>query len=107
MKNYVQLIGRCGDAPELRTFDSGKTKARLSLATSVTTRDREGKTTETTTWHKIVAWEAVAKRLAEQVHKGSSVFVEGRLSYGSYETKEGKTVNYTEIVAERILPFQN
>ncbi len=102
MKNYVQLIGRCGDEPEVRTFESGKVKARMSLMTTVTSRDAQGNTTEVTTWHKIVGWESVAKRMSEHLRKGTPAFVQGRLNYGSYENKEGQKVNYTEIVAERV-----
>ena len=106
MKNYVQLIGRCGDAPEVKTFDSGKSKARVSLATTATSRNKDGHTSEITTWHKVVGWERLAKEMAARLQKGTPTLVEGRLNYVTYENRQGQKVTYSEIVAERIVVLQ-
>jgi len=54
LKNRVQLIGNIGKEPEVKTFDSGKTKASFSLATSESYTDAEGKKVTDTQWHQIV-----------------------------------------------------
>ena len=99
--NKVILIGNVGKEPEIRV--AGETKvAQFSVATTergFTTKD--GKKIEyRTEWHNIVAWRGLAS-LSEYIHKGTTVAVEGKLTYRTYE-KDGTTRYITEIVAENI-----
>ena len=54
LRNRVQLIGNIGKEPEVKSFDSGKTKASFSLATSESYTDADGKKVTDTQWHQIV-----------------------------------------------------
>ena len=54
LRNRVQLIGNIGKDPEVKSFDSGKTKASFSLATSESYNDVDGKKVTDTQWHQIV-----------------------------------------------------
>jgi hypothetical protein len=60
LNNQVQLIGRLGQDPELKTFDSGNTMCRFSLATSDYYTDKNGERQEKTEWHNIVVWGKLA-----------------------------------------------
>ncbi|MBL6963683.1 MAG: single-stranded DNA-binding protein [Bacteroidetes bacterium] len=94
--NKVILVGNVGKDPELRTFDSGTTKASFSLATSETYKNREGEKVTNTEWHNLVVWGNLTKVVEQFVRKGSQIYVEGKLTSRSYET-DGITKYITEV----------
>lgn len=105
-KNYVQLIGRLGQEPELITFDSGKSKISFSLATSDSYVNKEGEKVENTHWHNIMAWGKVAELMSQILKKGNQVLVQGKLEYRSYEDKKGETRYISEIVANSFMSLE-
>ena len=96
LKNNVQLIGRLGNTPELRTFDSGKKMTTFSLATNETYYDSKGEKVTDTQWHNIVAWGKKAEIIDNYLKKGSEIAIQGKLVNRKYE-KEGVTKYITEI----------
>lgn len=100
--NKVQLIGRLGSDPEVKTFASGK-MLRIRLATDASYRDREGKKVEDTHWHTIVAWNKVAELGEQMFRKGQQVAVEGSLVNRSYEDTDGNRKFITEVRLDRFL----
>jgi len=103
MKNYVQLIGRLGAAPEVRTTSTGKQTARFSVATTNYYKNEKGERVESTTWHRVIGWNRTAEIMETKLEKGTKVMIEGALQYRNFEDKEGVTRNYTEIIAQRFL----
>lgn len=103
LRNSVHLIGRLGADPEVIEFESGKNKARFSIATSDFAYDKDGTRVEETQWHNVVAWGKLAKIAADYLKKGKEVALEGKLTSRKYEDKEGQAKYYTEIVANEIL----
>jgi len=103
LRNKVQLIGNLGTDPEIKNFESGKKMARLSLATSDFYRDNDGKKVTNTQWHNLVIWGKMADIAEQYLIKGSQVAVEGRLSYRSYENKDGEKKFFTEIVVNDLV----
>ena len=99
LRNKVQLIGRLGQDPEIRTLESGKKVAHFNLATNESYRNAEGTKIDETTWHSIVAWNGLAELSSKFLGKGREVCIEGRISYRSYTDKNGVQRNVTEIVA--------
>lgn len=99
LRNKVQLIGRLGQDPEIRTLESGKKVAHFNLATNESYRNAEGTKIDETTWHSIVAWNGLAELSSKFLSKGREVCIEGRISYRSYTDKNGVQRNVTEIVA--------
>lgn len=99
--NQVDLLGNLGADPEL-TQTQGGALLRLRLATTDVRFDKEGKKQERTEWHDVKVWGNRAEGLAKILHKGSRVFVRGRLETSSYE-KEGKKVYRTDIMATKVL----
>jgi single-strand DNA-binding protein len=55
LRNRVQLIGNIGKEPQVKTFESGKTMASFSLATSENYTDQSGKKVQDTQWHQVVS----------------------------------------------------
>lgn len=103
LRNSVQLIGRLGAKPEVRTFDNGKKMAKLSLATSEIFKDQSGEKVTRTTWHNLVAWGKTATILENHTDKGNEIAVEGKLTYSNYTDKEGIERYVTEIVVNELV----
>ncbi len=98
MKNKVQLVGRLGKDPELKSVGSGTAMLRLSLATNERFKGADGEWKDDTQWHPVVAWGKQAERMAAQLRKGSGLVVEGRLVHRAYEAKDGSKRISTEVV---------
>lgn len=95
--NKVILIGNLGRDPELTYTPSGLAIAKFSLATTEGRKNQEGVWTDHTEWHRIVIFGKTAETAGQYLTKGSQVFIEGRIAYGSYE-REGVKVNTTDII---------
>lgn len=106
LKNSVHLIGRLGMDPETSTFGENKTKVKFSLATSNYYKDKEGERVEETQWHNIVAWGNVANIADKYLKKGHEIALSGKLTYRSWDDKEGNTMYITEVVANEILMLE-
>lgn len=102
IKNNVQLIGRLGNDPELRTFDSGKKMVSFSMATNDTYYNNKGEKITDTQWHNIVAWGKKADVIDGYLKKGSEIAVQGKLVNRKYE-KDGVTKYITEISLSELL----
>ena len=105
--NKVQLIGHVGKDPEY-TFTSGGTAvATFRLATSESWKDKNGALQESTDWHTIVVWNTQYRNLADivhkMVHKGSRIYVEGKLKYRTFDSRDGSKRTVTEIIADSII----
>ncbi len=99
--NKVILHGNCGKDPEARKVNNN-TVTKFSLATNKTYTNSEGEKVTETQWHNIVLWGKLAETASKYVRKGSSLIIEGEISYRSYENKEGQTVYTTEIIGHNI-----
>lgn len=97
--NKVFLIGNLGRDPEVRYTSSGQAVAHFSLATSRSRRDPNGNWTDETEWHRIIAWDRLAEMASEHLHKGSKVYVDGRISSRKYTDNQGIERAAYEIVA--------
>ena len=94
--NNVELIGRLGKDPEMK---SGV--ARLTLATTSGYKDKSGNFVEKTEWHRCVAFGRTAETVCEFLKKGSQVHIAGPLRYGEYTDKAGVKKYTTDIVVNR------
>jgi single-strand DNA-binding protein len=100
--NKVLLIGNVGKEPDVRHTEGGATVANFTLATSEKYKDRtSGELKELTEWHNIVAWRQLADLVENYIHKGTQIYVEGRLRTRSYE-QNGQKRYITEIMADSI-----
>jgi single-strand DNA-binding protein len=103
LRNQVQLIGRLGADPEVKSLNSGTKVAHFSLATSDFYKDKEGNKVEDTQWHRIVAWNGNATFSEKYLKKGMEIMISGKLVYGSFEDKSGVKRYTTDIVCHDIL----
>lgn len=103
LSNNVQLIGNLGADPEVKNLESGKTVARISLATNETYKNQKGEKVTDTTWHTLVAWGKTAEIAEKYLKKGSEVAIQGKLSNRSYENDKGEKKYISEVVINDIL----
>jgi len=96
--NKVILVGRLGRDPEVRFTSSGQPVANFSMATDETYKDRAGERQKRTEWHKIVIWGKQAEIAQKYLHKGSLIFVEGRIQTREYTDRDQNKRTSFEIV---------
>lgn len=106
--NKVQLIGNVGNDPEIRYLDSnpnqqGQNKvASFRLATTERYKDRNGQIQSKTEWHNIVIWNGKATVVEKFVHKGSNIYVEGKLTTRQWTDQQGNKRYTTEVAVENL-----
>ena len=101
--NRVMLIGNLGKDPDVQFLDGNIAVAKFSLATTETFKDRAGKLISQTEWHTVVLWRGLAELAQKYLHKGSLVYIEGRLRTRSWEDKEGNKNFATEVVGDNLI----
>lgn len=103
MVNKVLLIGRLGRDPEIRYTPSGQAVANFRIATDESYKDSSGSQQKRTEWHTVVLWGKQAESAQQSLHKGSLVYVEGRIQTRSWDDKKTGAKRYaTEVVANTL-----
>lgn len=99
--NRVMLIGRCTADPEMRYLPSGQPVTQLRIATNRYGSSQDGERREFTDYHDVVVWNIGQRKLAELagqfLHKGSLVYLEGRLQTRSWDGQDGQKRYRTEV----------
>lgn len=98
--NKAMIIGNLGKDPEIRVTSSGQTVASLTVATSEKFKNKNGEMEERTEWHRVTLWGRVAEIARDYLHKGKTVYIEGRLQTRKWQDKDGKDRYSTEIIGE-------
>jgi single-strand DNA-binding protein len=97
--NKVFLLGNVGKDPEVRTTANGMSVASFSLATADRAKDSSGAWVDKPEWHNLVCFDKLADTAKNYVKKGSSLFVEGKITNRSWDDKETGQKRYrTEII---------
>ncbi|MGF7082720.1 single-stranded DNA-binding protein [Mucilaginibacter sp. UYCu711] len=107
LKNSVRLVGNLGMDPEIKTFDTNKKLAKLSLATSESYKNDKGEKITDTQWHNLVIWGAQAKIAEDVLKKGDEIIIEGRINNRNYLDKDGNKKYTSEIVVNEFLKVSN
>ena len=100
--NKVILVGNLGDEPQIRSTQTGTSVANASLCTSEKFKDQQGNTTEHSEWHRLVFWGRLADIVGQYCHKGSKLYVEGKIQSRQYDDKEGIKRTAFEIVVSEM-----
>lgn len=97
------IIGNLTRDPELRNTPSGQGVASFSVATNFVWTDQSGQQQKKTEFHNVIAWRKLAEICSKYLHKGSKVFIEGRLQTTDWTGQDGVKRYRTEIVAENMI----
>ena len=96
--NRVTLLGHLGSDPEVKYTPQGVPIATVSLATSESWTGKDGQKQERTEWHRLCFWRKLAETVGQYCHKGSLIYVEGKLQTRSWDDAQGNKKYMTEIV---------
>ncbi len=99
--NRVQLIGRLGKDPDARFTPTGKKVVSFSLAVSQRWK-KDSEVKEYTEWVNIEAWGRIGEICHEYLHKGSLVYLEGRLKTDKYQDENETTRYFTKVVLQQM-----
>lgn len=96
--NKAILVGNVGNDPKTQTYSNGNV-AQFSLATTERgyTLQNGTQVPDRTEWHNCIAWGKTADVIARYVHKGSKLYIEGKIKTRSYDDNQGRKCYVTEI----------
>jgi len=103
LRNSVRLVGNLGMDPEVKSFDNNKKLARLSLATSESYKNDRGEKVTETQWHNLTLWGNLAKFAEDDLKKGDTIAIEGRLKNSNYVDKDGNKRYFCEVVVNEFI----
>ena len=99
--NKVILVGRLGAEPESRAFPDGGSICNLRLATSESWKDKQtGERKERTEWHRVVLRNRLGEVAQQYLHKGSQVYIEGRIQTRKWQDQNGQDRYSTDIIGD-------
>jgi single-strand DNA-binding protein len=101
--NKVMIIGNLGGDPEMKYTPSGKAITTFRVAVGRTFRSPEGENRDETEWFRVVAWDKLAETCNQYLHKGSKVYIEGRLQTRTWKDNNGQDRYMTEVVANEMM----
>ena len=79
--NVVTLVGRVGGEPDVKYFESGSVKCRLTLAVNRMRKE------DPPDWFNLELWGKTAEIAANYVHKGSLIGVTGSLKFDHWQDR--------------------
>lgn len=98
--NKVMLIGNLTRDPELRHMPSGAAVVEFGLAVNRVYRSQDGQQQKEVTFVDITAFGKQAETLKQYMTKGKSIFIEGRLRFEQWTSKEGQKRSKLSVVVE-------
>lgn len=91
--NVVTLVGRVGGKPEIKYFDSGSVKCRLTLAVR-----RRSRNTDEPDWFALELWGKTAEIAGTYVQKGSQIGVTGSLRFDYWQDRNTGANRSTPVI---------
>jgi single-strand DNA-binding protein len=101
--NKVMLIGNIGKDPDIQYLEGNIAVAKFPLATTETYKDKTGTLVSQTEWHTIVLWRGLADLAQKYLHKGSLVYIEGRIRTRNWEDKDKNRRYSIEILGDNLV----
>ena len=105
-ETVITVIGNLTNDPELRFTPSGQAVASFTVASTPRTLDRQSNEWKDgdTLFLRCSVWRQAAENVAESLHKGFRVIVQGRLKQRSFETREGEKRTVVELDVDEVGP---
>lgn len=104
--NKVTLVGNLGRDPDIQYVEGDIPVAKFPLATTEMRKERNGNVISETEWHTVVLWRGLADLASKYLHKGSLVYIEGRLRTRTWEDKDKNRRFQTEIIGENLVMLE-
>ena len=95
--NNCSFIGNVGQAPSIKTFQSGEKVATFSLAVTEKYNDRNGNRQEKTEWINLVVNGKMVEVVEKYISKGTQLYLSGKLTTRKYTNTNNEEKTITEI----------
>lgn len=97
--NNVHLSGRIGTQPEIKYFESGAVKCKISIGVNRwSAKDKK----EIVAWFDCHAWGKKAEFIAEYAKSGDMVFISGELQKDTYTDAGGKQCSNVFVLVDEV-----
>ena len=100
--NKCLFIGNLTVDPEIRTMPNGEQVANFTIALNERYKAKDGNIVENVEYVRIVLYRRLAEIAAQYLHKGSQVYVEGRLKTRKWQDSNGQDRYTTEIQGDNL-----
>lgn len=97
--NRVDLLGYVNSV-EKKTLSNNNVAYNINFVTYSSFKDKNGNVKNEPEYHNIVAYN---NSICDFLTKGSLCYMEGRLKYEKYETKDGVKKSVTKIIISKIV----
>src|SRR5256885_5712758 len=105
-ETVITVVGNVTDDPELRFTPAGAAVANFTVASTPRSFDRQSNEWKDgdTLFLRCSVWRQAAENVAESLHRGNRVIVQGRLRQRSFETREGEKRTVIELEVDEVGP---
>ena len=100
--NKCLFIGNLTADPEIRTMPNGEQVANFSIALNDKYKAKDGNIVENVEYVRIVLYRRLAEIAGQYLHKGSQVYIEGRLKTRKWQDSNGQDRYTTEIQGDNL-----
>jgi single-strand DNA-binding protein len=91
--NIVTLVGRVGTDPDMKYFESGTVKCKLTLAVN-----RRSRNNDKPDWFNLELWGKTAEVAGNYVRKGSLIGIKGSLKFDTWSDRQTGTTRSTPVI---------
>jgi single-strand DNA-binding protein len=99
--NKAIIYGNLTRDPELKSLPSGSEVCEFGVATNRVWKDKNGAKQESVDYHNVVVFGRQAGIVKQYLHKGSAIFLEGRIQNRSWDAPDGTKRYKSEIVVDK------
>lgn len=100
--NKCLFIGNLTADPEIRTMPNGEQVANFTVALNEKYKAKDGNIVENVEYVRIVLYRRLAEIAGQYLHKGSQVYIEGRLKTRKWQDSNGQDRYTTEIQGDNL-----
>ena len=100
--NKCLFIGNLTADPEIRTMPNGEQVANFTVALNEKYKAKDGNIVENVEYVRIVLYRRLAEIAGQYLHKGSQVYIEGRLKTRKWQDNNGQDRYTTEIQGDNL-----
>lgn len=100
--NTITISGNLGRDPEQKSTQGGSFVLRFSVAVTDSRRGQDGQYTDYVSWVSCVMFGKRAESIAQYLHKGSKVCVQGKIRETKWQTRDGQNRSTLEVIVDEI-----
>ena len=100
--NKCLFIGNLTADPEIRTMPNGEQVANFTIALNERYKAKDGNVVENVEYVRIVLYRRLAEIAGQYLHKGSQVYIDGRLKTRKWQDNNGQDRYSTEIQCDNL-----